>query len=456
MNMKQNKIISLLLALCLCLLLIQNVNGAADTGAASFAKDVRTKMIARQTEIPLTFRLSDAVLQADFGGDTNAFCDAFFDELFAEVYKHDGTYKGGDYLKKHTDNYGLSLNYTRTGDDPDWTVNAVLHITYFTTAAQEETVEDTLDKVIAGMALDGLTDYQKLQTVYNYLSAIRYDYTNLEDDSYTLKYSAYAALIDRTAVCQGYANLFYLFMQRLGIDCRIISGWGLGEGGKYEAHAWNIVKLGKYYYNCDATWDEGAKTFQWFLKGSSDFPKHIADDEYTTDAFKAAYPIAEKAYSEDTPPAHQHVPVTVAAMQPTCTQEGHTEKIYCSTCGAVIKESSAIPSLGHDLKTEVIKEPTRTEYGESRTYCTRCTYSVTAILPMLTEEPAVYLPGDADNDGTVTASDARLALRCAVKLEDYAPDSPEFIACDTDHNGSITAADARSILRAAVKLETLS
>jgi hypothetical protein len=75
---------------------------------------------------------------------------------------------------------------------------------------------------------------------------------------------------------------------------------------------------------------------------------------------------------------------------------------------------------------------------------------------MLTEEPAVYLPGDADNDGTVTASDARLALRCAVKLEDYAPDSPEFIACDTDHNGSITAADARSILRAAVKLETLS
>ena len=61
--------------------------------------------------------------------------------------------------------------------------------------------------------------------------------------------------------------------------------------------------------------------------------------------------------------------------------------------------------------------------------------------------------GDADGDGRITASDARLALRKAVNLETFAPDSEQFLACDADGSGQVTAADARLILRAAVKLE---
>ena len=64
-------------------------------------------------------------------------------------------------------------------------------------------------------------------------------------------------------------------------------------------------------------------------------------------------------------------------------------------------------------------------------------------------------PGDVNNDGKVTAADARLALRKAVGLESYAEGSPEFLACDVDGNGKVTAADARKILRAAVGLEEL-
>ncbi len=62
-------------------------------------------------------------------------------------------------------------------------------------------------------------------------------------------------------------------------------------------------------------------------------------------------------------------------------------------------------------------------------------------------------PGDVDGDGNITASDARLCLRRAVDLEDYAVGSFEFTACDVDKDGSVTANDARSILRAAVGLE---
>ena len=68
------------------------------------------------------------------------------------------------------------------------------------------------------------------------------------------------------------------------------------------------------------------------------------------------------------------------------------------------------------------------------------------------EVPQVML-GDVDKDTHITASDARLCLRRAVDLEDYAVGSYEFTACDVDKDGSVTASDARSILRAAVDLE---
>ena len=68
---------------------------------------------------------------------------------------------------------------------------------------------------------------------------------------------------------------------------------------------------------------------------------------------------------------------------------------------------------------------------------------------------ARWKPGDVDLDLSVTAADARLALRAAVGLETYGADSLEFQSADVDFDGALTAADARLILRAAVGLELL-
>lgn len=70
-------------------------------------------------------------------------------------------------------------------------------------------------------------------------------------------------------------------------------------------------------------------------------------------------------------------------------------------------------------------------------------------------ETEVRYQGDVDDDGEVTAADARLALRAAVGLEDYAPQSFPFARADYDRDGEITASDARMILRTAVALEPL-
>ncbi len=57
---------------------------------------------------------------------------------------------------------------------------------------------------------------------------------------------------------------------------------------------------------------------------------------------------------------------------------------------------------------------------------------------------------DVDGDGRLTTSDARLALRAAVRLEELS--EAQLAEADADGDGEITTSDARRILRAAVRL----
>ena len=70
---------------------------------------------------------------------------------------------------------------------------------------------------------------------------------------------------------------------------------------------------------------------------------------------------------------------------------------------------------------------------------------------LVTEMPAM---ADLNRDGKVTAADARLALRIAVRL-DFA-DALTKVAADVDGDDFVTAADARFILRMAVGLEDVT
>ena len=56
-----------------------------------------------------------------------------------------------------------------------------------------------------------------------------------------------------------------------------------------------------------------------------------------------------------------------------------------------------------------------------------------------------YTLGDIDADGTVTASDALLALQIAGSL--YNPTANEYLAANVDHDDVVTASDALRILQ---------
>ena len=119
-----------------------------------------------------------------------------------------------------------------------------------TTQAQEKAVDAKVDQILQELNVDGKTDVEKVYAIYDYMiNHIQYDYKNLDDETYMQKYTAYAALVENTSVCMGYALAFYRLALACGVDARYIHSDPMN-------HAWDIVRVDGQYYYLDATWDE--------------------------------------------------------------------------------------------------------------------------------------------------------------------------------------------------------
>ncbi len=253
----------------------------------------------------------------------------------------------------------------------NWRV--VFTCTYYTTDEQNVELGKRVDEVLSSLDItDSSSEYEVICAIYDYIcSNVTYDYDNLDNDDYTLKYSAYAAMVNKTAVCNGYAMLASYMLTQAGISCRMVRGTNLEDCG----HAWNIVGIDGVYYYIDSTWDEGKtpESYRYFLRGESDFTGHILDDKYTTDEFKNVYPMAETRYIEC--PEHSFGDWTVESAA-TCTEDG-VETRECSICGSLEKRGTE-PALGHDCAAWTQAEaPTCLNAGSETGTCIRCGKAVT-------------------------------------------------------------------------------
>ncbi len=220
---------------------------------------------------------------------TNANLDGtIYYQIIDEAMKHTGVPTEGDYLlwqyggwnaKASGNIYAGKYYYTLT-----------FTFTYYTTYEQEKQMDTAVTNLLNSLNLSG-TDYEKITKIYDYICKnIAYDYTSAG----MLKHTAYAALINKKAVCQGYAALFYRLALENDIDVRLIPG--LGNGG---AHGWNIVKIEDKYYNVDATWDINFvnRGYRYYLVTDSNFSDHIRDAEYATNEFYKKYPMGTTNYT---------------------------------------------------------------------------------------------------------------------------------------------------------------
>ena len=158
--------------------------------------------------------------------------------MFYAAMEEDGDPTHGDYLRW----IWTSMRCNMTGYIESAT--GLYHITYTysieykTNSSNEASLMTAVNSARSGMNLSGKSKYEKAVAIYDYIcDNVSYDYTSY-DSAQKLQYTAYAAMINKKCVCQGYACLFYLMAGKAGLSTRVIAG--TGGGG---SHAWNIVQL---------------------------------------------------------------------------------------------------------------------------------------------------------------------------------------------------------------------
>ena len=295
---------------------------------------LRAGMVAHQDSVTVRVRSSNS-------NSSEVVLDVFYTAL-----EHTGNPKEGDYLGWQWD----GLSYSRSGSSSNGTYYYDLryYVEYYTTLAQENEMERAFNNLMDTLDLYDAGDYYKVKGIYDWICAnVTYDYDNLNDSSYGLKFTAYAALMDRTAVCQGYALLLYRMALTLGVDCRLIASVN---------HGYNIVKLGDRYYYLDSTWDAGLSPsrYNYFLQNPENFEdcqSHIRVDcsnyygedyDYTSSAFYARYPMSSTPFNLS---SHSH-DYRAVVTPPTCTEQGYTTHT-CSICANTRRDSYTDPQ-GHD------------------------------------------------------------------------------------------------------------
>lgn len=133
----------------------------------------------------------------------------------------------------------------------------------------QQQIDSEANQIIAEIP-DGAGDYEKAEIIYSKLiNDITYDHDAANESDYDI----YGALVNKSAVCDGYAKAFKYLLDRVGISCSYYAGDATNTAGNTEGHAWNGAYLEGEFYYFDVTWadqDDGFVHFDWFAVTSEE------------------------------------------------------------------------------------------------------------------------------------------------------------------------------------------
>ena len=149
-------------------------------------------------------------------------------------------------------------------------------------SARYSALKSKVDQIMA--AIEGMTDYEKLLYVHDYLIL------NGEYDLNYERYAAYDILVDGIGVCQAYTLAYQLIMDLCGIPC-------VRATSDEMNHTWNVVRIDGKWYQIDVTWDDpvpdvdGRIYYTHFVLNDSEME---AEDHY---AWESPYECTSTTYS---------------------------------------------------------------------------------------------------------------------------------------------------------------
>lgn len=107
----------------------------------------------------------------------------------------------------------------------------------------------------------GLNEFGREEAIFRYLTdCCSYDNAAAADPNLWQSYTAYGALVNGKAVCEGYSRAMQLLCGYAGLQCILLRG--TGDGGN---HMWNGIDIDGNWYHLDVTWcDNTALIYNYF------------------------------------------------------------------------------------------------------------------------------------------------------------------------------------------------
>ena len=255
------------------------------------ADQLRQAMLERKSNVTL-YIVVDNFWMDPYDNRNNWFNNDFFPMVYSMELAQ--CPYDGDYLKWHWHSY--LWNGSNTGNKYTFEIS----LEYLSTASEEARVPARVTDIVNSLGVKNMSDYDAYTKIYDYVTSnVSYDWDGYHNGDLRC-HAAYPALFEGTAVCQGFATMYYALCWEAGLPVRIITSYN---------HAWNIVKLKDIWYYVDSTWDdENSKgNWQWYLLGQNNFTgntpdsSHDNEDEYLTAEFQSKYPISPWDYDPDMP-----------------------------------------------------------------------------------------------------------------------------------------------------------
>lgn len=160
------------------------------------------------------------------------------------------------YIQNGLTDYVVDFQYNYTSGDPGIT----MHITYNDEdAASRRSRAQELDRkagaIVAAVVTPDMTQRQKAQALNNYVAQnVKYDFNGFREfqagkNVYSLQ-TAYAGLVEGSAICQGFARAYKLLCDKAGIPCVVLFGATKQFG---TTHAWCRVNLDGVWETVDSS-----------------------------------------------------------------------------------------------------------------------------------------------------------------------------------------------------------
>ena len=127
------------------------------------------------------------------------------------------------------------------------------------------TIQSHLDSLSIYLTKPYSEETDKVRSIFTWVANnILYDNEKLNENTEEISRSkdpsqqANYVLKSRSAVCEGYSNLFYELCKKSNISCEIITGFSRQNNEISSiGHGWNAVKINNEWKLLDVTWSAG-------------------------------------------------------------------------------------------------------------------------------------------------------------------------------------------------------